>query len=180
MSTEEVIDNLLTQDQYPKQETIDIVLPTYRVKPDENEKFYPSQMQAIAANVLKEKFNPPIDTSVTTATTTTNTTTTKNDEDDDNMVVIDAKMMEDWYDFCDEIEELSKDIADSIKERCKKELNLPRYKLIVQVTIGQRKDQGVRITSRCLWDTSTDNYASVNFQNEFIWVSALVFGLYTD
>ena len=59
-------------------------------------------------------------------------------------------------------------------------MNIPRYKIIVQVTIGQMKDQGVKITSRSLWDTSTDNYATVSFQNEHIWASAIVFGLYTD
>jgi hypothetical protein len=82
----------------------------------------------------------------------------------------------------------------------------PRYKIIVQVTIGEMKGQGVRVfipemcppfetktktkhrvvqsivffcflhyissprpsikvTSRSLWDTKTDNYASSNFQN---------------
>jgi hypothetical protein len=48
---------------------------------------------------------------------------------------------------------------------CVAECNLPRYKIIVQSTIGQLKDQGVRVASRCLWDTSVDNYAAVNFQN---------------
>ena len=59
-------------------------------------------------------------------------------------------------------------------------MNIPRYKVIVQVTIGQMKDQGVKITSRSLWDTLTDNYVTVCFQNEHIWASAIVFGLYTD
>jgi len=90
--------------------------------------------------------------------------------------------MEEWveYNTADDFESLSKDIADKIKTKCKNTLNLPRYKLIVQVTIGQKKDQGVSITSRCLWDTSTDNYASVSYQDAFIWASALVFGLYIE
>ena len=88
--------------------------------------------------------------------------------------------MEDWSDFGDQLEELSKDIADKIKEKCKSTMDLPRYKIIVQVTIGQMRDQGVRITSRSLWDTTTDNYATVSYQNQNIWASAIVFGLYTD
>ena len=52
--------------------------------------------------------------------------------------------------------------------------------MLVQVTIGQRKDQGVIFTSWCLWDTLTDNYALANFQNKHIWASALVLGLYSD
>jgi len=42
---------------------------------------------------------------------------------------------------------------------------MPRYKIIVQGTLGQMKDQGVRVASRCLWDTSVDNYASTTFSN---------------
>ncbi|KAL3815483.1 hypothetical protein ACHAXA_000720, partial [Cyclostephanos tholiformis] len=77
-------------------------------------------------------------------------------------------------------ETLSKSIADKIKEQCKTSMNIPRYKIIVQVTIGQMKDQGIKITSRCLWDTATDNYASVSFQKQHIWASAIVFAMYTD
>lgn len=44
-------------------------------------------------------------------------------------------------------------------------LTLPRYKIIVQATVGQLKDQGIRIASRCLWDVGTDNYTSVSYTN---------------
>lgn len=40
-----------------------------------------------------------------------------------------------------------------------------RYKVVVQTTIGQMRDQGIRIASRCLWDPTTDNYASCSFSN---------------
>ena len=49
-----------------------------------------------------------------------------------------------------------------------------------QVTLGQMKDQGVRVASRCLWDTATDNYASVEYSNQHLWCSAMVFGVYTE
>ena len=78
------------------------------------------------------------------------------------------------------IKKLSKGIADKIKEQCKTAMNVPRYKIMVQVTIGQMKDQGIKITSRCLWDTTTDNYATVSFQNQHIWASAIVFAMFTD
>ena len=59
------------------------------------------------------------------------------------------------------------------------ELDLPRYKIVVQVAIGEkargvmvgrtavktRAITGVRVASRCLWDTDTDNYASYSFSN---------------
>lgn len=44
-------------------------------------------------------------------------------------------------------------------------MRCPRYKVVVQVTLGQMRDQGVRVASRCLWDTAHDNYASASFSN---------------
>lgn len=44
-------------------------------------------------------------------------------------------------------------------------LGKSRYKVVVQTTIGQLKDQGIRVGSRCLWDSTTDNYASCYFSN---------------
>jgi hypothetical protein len=40
-----------------------------------------------------------------------------------------------------------------------------RFKIVVQTTMGQMKDQGIRIASRCLWDPTTDNYASCSYKN---------------
>ena len=70
-------------------------------------------------------------------------------------------------------------IGNSIKSEIKL-LKIPRYKVAVQVSIGQMKDQGVSVASRCLWDIGTDNYASVNYTNETLWANAMVFVLYTD
>jgi len=70
-------------------------------------------------------------------------------------------------------------IGDSIKNDVKL-MNLVRYKVIVQVTIGQLKNQGVSIASRCLWDVAHDNYASVSFTNASLWANVMVFGVYTD
>ena len=44
-------------------------------------------------------------------------------------------------------------------------MNIPRYKVVIQTTIGQLRDQGIRVASRCLWDLSTDNYSAVNYTN---------------
>jgi hypothetical protein len=93
---------------------------------------------------------------------------------------VDDKWVEEWADFGDEFESLSKNIADKIKEQIKSKLNIPRYKLVTQVTIGQSKDQGVSISSRCLWDTATDNYTMASFKNQLIWASVIVFGIYTE
>src|SRR5688572_647639 len=48
----------------------------------------------------------------------------------------------------DAAQTLSKTIAENVKDKLK-ELNLPRYKYIVQVTIGEQKGQGVRVGCKC-------------------------------
>jgi hypothetical protein len=45
------------------------------------------------------------------------------------------------------------------------ELDFENYKIVVQVTIGQLRGQGGRITSRCLWDKDNDNFVSVSVKN---------------
>ncbi len=41
----------------------------------------------------------------------------------------------------------------------------PRYKFACQTVIGEDDGQSVRVTSRCLWDTRTDNSASAVWKN---------------
>ena len=54
-------------------------------------------------------------------------------------------------------------------------MTIPRYKIIVQTTVGQLRDQGIRIASRCLWDVSTDNYTSVSYTNVIYFIYLLFF-----
>mmetsp|Transcript_139220 Transcript_139220/g.338178 ORF Transcript_139220/g.338178 Transcript_139220/m.338178 type:complete len:132 (+) Transcript_139220:223-618(+) len=70
-------------------------------------------------------------------------------------------------------------IAEEIKRRVKA-LDIPRYKVVIQVTLGEVKSQGVRVASRCLWDTDTDNYFSYSHKWESMWVVVMVFGTYTE
>ena len=70
-------------------------------------------------------------------------------------------------------------ICNKIKDQCRA-LQMPRYKLIVQASVGENKDQGVRIASRSLWDTNTDNYASATYANQSLWASVIVFGVYAE
>jgi hypothetical protein len=50
--------------------------------------------------------------------------------------------------------------------------NSSRYKIIVQTTVGQLHDQGIRVASRGLWDPNTDNYASASYANVSLAASA--------
>jgi len=64
-----------------------------------------------------------------------------------------------------------KNLSDTIRNRLKA-LNYERYKFIVQVILGERREQGVRSGTRCFWDSNTDNQASESFTNDNIFAVA--------
>mmetsp|Transcript_21614 Transcript_21614/g.38709 ORF Transcript_21614/g.38709 Transcript_21614/m.38709 type:complete len:129 (-) Transcript_21614:234-620(-) len=72
------------------------------------------------------------------------------------------------------------DLSNEIKATVKQDVNIPRYKIIVQVVIGEQASQGVRVASKCLWDTSADNYASYTFENTSLFAVGMVFGCYYE
>ena len=41
--------------------------------------------------------------------------------------------------------------------------------LCLQVTLGQKKGQAMRVVSRCLWDTHSDSSASELYENETLY-----------
>ena len=61
-----------------------------------------------------------------------------------------------------------------------KGLGFERHKLICNVIVGQRQDQGVNMTSRCLWDPVSDNWACAEFVNDTVFAIATVHGVYFD
>lgn len=73
----------------------------------------------------------------------------------------------------------AKQLADDLREKIKA-LGYERYKLVVQVTLGQEKGQAMRIASRCLWDTKSDNFASDCYQNDSLYCVCQVYGLYYE
>ena len=46
--------------------------------------------------------------------------------------------------------------------------------------MGALKGQGLKITSKCLWDTNSDNYTSYTYKNDDFYCTAMVFGLYNE
>ena len=70
-------------------------------------------------------------------------------------------------------------ITEEIKERVKL-LDFDRYKIICVITLAQKNDQGLMISSRCNWDKKTDNYASYTYSNPNIICSASVYGVYRE
>eukprot|EP01025_Chloroclados_australasicus_P059618 TRINITY_DN75483_c0_g1_i1.p2 TRINITY_DN75483_c0_g1~~TRINITY_DN75483_c0_g1_i1.p2 ORF type:complete len:135 (-),score=7.23 TRINITY_DN75483_c0_g1_i1:385-765(-) len=75
--------------------------------------------------------------------------------------------------------QVSKQLADSLREKIKT-LGYDRYKFIVQVNLGQKLGQAMRIVSRCLWDTETDSFASEYYENESMYCVCQVYGLYYE
>ncbi|KAI9223171.1 Tctex-1 family-domain-containing protein [Blastocladiella britannica] len=79
----------------------------------------------------------------------------------------------------DKAAELSKLIAGEIVQNLKG-LGLDRYKFIADVSIGEFKGQGIRNTSRALWDPHTDSFASATYKNASLFCVAVVFGVYFE
>ena len=73
---------------------------------------------------------------------------------------------------------MSKEIADAIKGKIKSEMELPRYKLVVQVVIGEQRGQGLRMGCRGVWDVDTDNYAEDTYRSDSLFCHAAAFGVY--
>ncbi|CAG9467016.1 unnamed protein product [Pedinophyceae sp. YPF-701] len=73
----------------------------------------------------------------------------------------------------------SKMLADTVLARVK-DLGYTRYKTVCQVTVGERIGQAMRVVSRCLWDTKTDNSASLSYESQNLYVVLQVFGVYLE
>lgn len=72
----------------------------------------------------------------------------------------------------------TREISDEIKNRLKSELDLPRYKFVVQAIVGEQRGAGVRFGCRCFWDADTDGYAEDTFRNDSLFCVAAVFACY--
>ena len=75
--------------------------------------------------------------------------------------------------------ELTKLLCEEIKMRVKA-IIYKRYKIVVSLNICQNVNMNLLITSRALWDTTTDNCCTVNFKNRSLHAIATVFAVYYD
>uniref|UniRef100_A0A7S3GHW7 Uncharacterized protein n=1 Tax=Palpitomonas bilix TaxID=652834 RepID=A0A7S3GHW7_9EUKA len=72
----------------------------------------------------------------------------------------------------------TKEISDDIKSRIKDAGYSMRYKIIVQVIIGEQRGEGVKVGCRCFWDSNTDRVATETFINESIFCVASAWAVY--
>ncbi|CAG4946801.1 unnamed protein product [Colias eurytheme] len=77
------------------------------------------------------------------------------------------------------VPELCISLAENIRTAIKEE-NYDRYRIIVLVTIGQRRQQSVHMFHSFLWDHDRDAFASYNFENCQIYANVVVYGVYLD
>lgn len=68
-------------------------------------------------------------------------------------------------------------IADDISARCK-DLEMRRYRHVVQVQLQQQNGAGSKYIARCRWDAECDSQVSSYFSNETIVCVVSVFGVY--
>ena len=54
------------------------------------------------------------------------------------------------------------------------------YKFVAVVTIGQKLDQGVKIGSRCVWNTDYDTWASASFESRTLYAVGNIYALYFE
>ncbi|XP_056630617.1 dynein light chain Tctex-type protein 2B-like [Diorhabda sublineata] len=71
----------------------------------------------------------------------------------------------------------SMQISNEVNEKVK-DLQMKRYKHIVQVIIGEMKGAGVKSGVRCIWDSDVDSYTSEIFMNDTIFCVTTVFAVY--
>ena len=92
--------------------------------------------------------------------------------------VLDAYLHNVRYD-ANSCSRLSQDMCAIIKGKVK-ELNYNRYKIVVQVMLGQDSEQSVHVASRCLWNHGTDNFAAATYRNSYIYAVGTVYGVYLE
>ncbi|KAF9577082.1 Tctex1 domain-containing protein 2 [Lunasporangiospora selenospora] len=72
---------------------------------------------------------------------------------------------------------LSKTIAEEIKAKLI-ELDLGRYKYVVNVVIGENLGGGARMDAQCHWDQESDGSAQAFFSNDSLWCAAVAFAVF--
>ncbi|XP_066565184.1 dynein light chain Tctex-type protein 2B [Amia ocellicauda] len=90
--------------------------------------------------------------------------------------VLKAELASKQYDP-EEVPSLTRSVSDSIKDKVK-EVGFDRYKLVVQVVIGEQRGEGVKMAARCFWDADTDSYAQDIYMNDSLFCVAAVFGCF--
>lgn len=77
----------------------------------------------------------------------------------------------------DQAPQWAKVIANAVRQRVQ-ELDMKRYKILVQTTIIEMKGAGIKCGQRCIWDPETDDYIDDLFKNDSLFCYTIVYGVY--
>eukprot|EP00045_Choanoeca_perplexa_P021813 m.7442 g.7442 ORF g.7442 m.7442 type:complete len:123 (-) comp8825_c0_seq1:62-430(-) len=69
------------------------------------------------------------------------------------------------------------EVSDLVKDKLK-ELQLPRYKYVVNTTIGEQRGAGVKVGAKCLWDSDTDQLAQDVYVSDSLYCSVAAYAVY--
>ena len=92
--------------------------------------------------------------------------------------LLESTLVDVTYD-ASECAQLALSLSEKIKNQLK-ELNIPRYKLVSLVHIGQKNEQGLSVGSRCLWNHEQDTYTSANYCNRSLFAIGTVYACYFE
>ena len=73
----------------------------------------------------------------------------------------------------------AKRVSTIIKDKMKN-LGYKRFKFVCNVTVGQQENQGIKISSRFLWDAKRDNWINSTYCNRDLFAVASVYALYYE
>ena len=76
--------------------------------------------------------------------------------------------------------EKTNSLAAKIRDVIQNSGKIKRYKINVQVYLGEKKNQKVTIVAKGWWDSYLDNYVSYTFQGPNFYCAVIVWGFYTD
>ncbi|XP_037392796.1 tctex1 domain-containing protein 2 [Pygocentrus nattereri] len=74
---------------------------------------------------------------------------------------------------------LARRVADQLLALAK-EQEFDRYRYAVQVSVGQKLGQGVKLASKALWDHEKDSFITLRYENTYLFAVGTVFALYMD
>lgn len=92
--------------------------------------------------------------------------------------VIDTAIVSYKYD-ANQAQQFAVVLADLIRNQLK-QLPFSRYKIVTQVSIGEKKGQDLRIASRCIWDAKQDRHITITKEAADAYVTVTIFFLYID
>ena len=76
--------------------------------------------------------------------------------------------------------QMANSLAMKVRNVIQKSGSMKRYKLNVQIYLGEKRNQKVIILAKGWWDDYVDNYVTYTYQGPNFYCSVIVWGFYTD